>query len=534
MSRRGISIALLSAGAALAGCGGTTSTTHSTRATAPAPHLPRLFASDQPVDKGHVVTAHDQGTVVASDGFNPAVDGFSFENYGFIAGVEINQHDLREMFGDAVCADAPSDACTLTPAAQQFAQQVSDGMLGGHCFGFSVTALRFFRHLLSQSDFGGTSTFSLGLSPSLVSEIAYGWAMQLLPAVQNAAIAQTPTNEIKILTKALANPSAELYTIGIRNPQGGHAVTPITIDNLGGGQYAIQIYDNNFPGQVRDISVDTNSDTWSYNGAPNPTVPPEEYTGQGTNNPMELFALSAGLGRQPCPFCGSGSTAAQRGMLQVSLGGDPDAHGHLLITTANGRHLGYLHGRLVNQIKGARVYVPLLNSDFLAHPEPIYFLPAGAGRLRISLDGSGATGHDAATIHVTGPGFGTSVSNLLPQSGSTDQLSLSATTGQVSFRSSGAGSGQNPVLSLGVNHGQGGSALSVIPKTLATGAPLTVSLKPAANRVSVQAGTSAAATPVALSLTQVGSFGRKTARAVGVSRPSGGASTFSLALVKQS
>jgi hypothetical protein len=527
-AKRGHWIVALAAAAALAGCGGATSR-HKTAALA----IPRPFTSDRSINVGHVAIARDQGTTVASDGFVPTADGFSFENYGFIAGTEIDQHDLREMFGDQVCADAPSDACTLTPSAQQFAQQVADGMLGGHCFGFAVTAWRFLKHDLSQGDFGGTSTFSLSLTPRLVSEIAYGWAMQLLPSVQAQTVRDTPTHEIAFLTRALANAGGPVYTIGIHNSQGGHAVTPIAIDNLGGGQYQIVIYDNNFPGVERTISVDTNADSWSYNGAPNPTVPPEIYSGQGTTNPIELIPLAPGLGRQPCPFCGSTSLGAKgRGVTQVSLGGNPVAHGHLLITTADGRHVGYLHGRLVNEVKGARLFVPLASDDFLARPEPIYQLPAAAGPVRVTLDGSGANGRDAATMHITGPGFGATISNLRPQQGSVAQFQIAAGGRSLSLRTAGASSGQRPVLQLAVDQGPGGSELTAAPQALPLGVELTLALDPSANHLSVRAsaGAGTAPGPVSLQSRRVGAFGSRTNQAGAITLTPGRAATFSLDL----
>jgi hypothetical protein len=533
--KRVVSIPAVVVALALAGCGGSakhqTSTVTAAARTTPL-NLPRPFASDQRTDIGHVVTAHDQGTVLATDGFNPANDGFSFENYGFIAGTELDQHDLRELFGDGVCANAPSDSCTLTPAAQQWAQQMTDEMLGGHCFGFAVTAWRFFKHDISPSSFGGTTTFSLGISPTLVSELAYGWAMQTLPSVQNAAIAETPSQEISFLTKALADPGKEVYTIGIRSPQGGHAITPIAVENLGGGQYYIVIYDNNFPGVQRAISVDTNNDTWSYNGAPNPSDPPEEYSGQGANNPMELFPLSPGLGVQPCPFCGSGSLSssapASHGVVQVSLGGNPDAHGHLLITTADGRRLGYVDGHLVNEIKGARALVPLLNDDFLAHPEPLYQLPANVGPLKVTLDGNGATGHDQAQVHVTGPGFGATLANLVPQPGSLDQLTVSAGGTQVALQSLGVYSGPAPLLQVGFNQGSGGSELAVSANSLRPGSQLTVALQPARNRVSV--ATSQGTTAAAVKVSRVGAFGSRTVSSGQVSLSAGRPASLALGL----
>src|ERR1700722_19897043 len=133
----------------LAGCGGSShhkqSTSKTATAAAHATTLPArakvVFASDSA--SGAAVSAHITGKVVASLGFNPSKDGFNFANYGFIAGTELDAHVMREMFGNVVCATAPSDSCTLTPAAAQWAAQVAQDMFGGHCFGFSMTALRF-------------------------------------------------------------------------------------------------------------------------------------------------------------------------------------------------------------------------------------------------------------------------------------------------------------------------------------------------------------------------------------------------------
>jgi len=256
--RRGFSILPMAIAVTIAGCG---SSSHQHTVLAAKQLAP--YANDRSAVTGHVVAAHDTGTVVSSLGFELGRDGFSFENYGFIAGVEIDQHAMRELFGNGVCAGAASDSCTLTPAAQQWAAQTEAAMAGGHCFGFSVTALRFFTHKLDPNQFGGPTTFSLQFSPQLQSELAYGWAMQELAAVRRADIADTPTGTIQFLEKALANHGGENYTMGIFKPDGsdGHAVTPIAIENLGGGQYQIDIYDNNYPGTPRAISVNTSNDS---------------------------------------------------------------------------------------------------------------------------------------------------------------------------------------------------------------------------------------------------------------------------------
>lgn len=521
--------ALLSVAAAvlLAGCGG--SAAHTSKIQ-PANAL-TSFASDQTAIQGHLVSAHTTGTLEASIPFDPTRDGFSFENYAFIAGTQIDQHVMRELFGDGVCADAPSDSCTLTPAAQQWVQQAIDSTFGGHCFGFSVTALRFFTHRLDPAAFGGSTPFSLPLSAALENDLAYGFVMQQLDSVRRATFTGAPSQIIAFLEKAFKNPSAEVYTLGFyngssSNPE-GHAVTPIGVENLGGGKYNILIYDNNKPGTTQAVSVDTNAETWSYELAINPTDPSTLWGGQGTTNPMFVVPLSPGLGVQPCPFCGAAGRS-RAGVVRISLGGDPDVHGHLLIVSG-GRRLGYVNGRFVNEINGARVIRPLLNEIWKAHPEPIYEVPAGT-KLSITLQGAGASGHDAAAVHVTGPGFGATVENLLPGPTSSDQITVAPGGSAVALALLGSAQNGTPTVQLARDHGRTGSVLVVTPKALAAGTQLNLRLAPSISRLSVTTSGATQPVPVAVTLRAVGPAGSRIVQNHNVGLTPGMPATFSLRL----
>ncbi|HEV2370270.1 MAG TPA: hypothetical protein VGR90_10375, partial [Acidimicrobiales bacterium] len=87
------------------------------------------------------------GTIVASDGFDPTKDGFSWENYGDTlptdkgmaapgntAATNLTPAALRKIFGDSVCANSH---CDLTPEAQAWMDQINNSMMDGHCYGFS-------------------------------------------------------------------------------------------------------------------------------------------------------------------------------------------------------------------------------------------------------------------------------------------------------------------------------------------------------------------------------------------------------------
>lgn len=491
---------LLCAALLAAACGGSG---HAKRRVGGLPKRARIvFASDRPVALAAAGSTTTTGRVVASLGFNPAVDGFSFQNYGFIAGNDLDQHVMRELFGNVVCATAPSDSCTLTPAAQNWVAQETPLMWGGHCFGFSMTALRFFKHLLNPSDFGGSTPFSLGLTPALQSEIAYAFITQYIP---NSPVgndlsqtgAKTPTQMVNFLVRALSNPGGDVYTLGIYSGSEGHAITPIAIADLGGGHYQIRVYDNNYPGVTRSIDVYEKNDSWSY-----PALTDQKaWGGSGTTNEMAVVPLSDVLRSQPCPFCG----APIGGMETISLGADPDAHGHLLITTSGGRRLGFVNGRFVDQITGARVVRPLLNQLSLAHPEPVYEIPA-RDHVTVTLEPSTTTYPEQ--ISVSAPGYGATVSNLITGTSSEVQLSLSPSAGSLAMRVLGTRLASTPTLELAGGSGRVGDKLVVTPKSLTTGAMLGLSLASSSNRSSLTASASIPA--VAITLQHVGASGTRT------------------------
>lgn len=519
-------------GAALTGCGGSSSHHHtpntstSTAVRATVGGLPGeakvVFASDSALPIANVSSARLGGRLVASTGFVPGRDGFSFQNYGFIAGQDLDAAAMRELFGDRVCATAPSDSCTLTPAAEQWALANDANLAGGHCFGFSLTALRFFRHTPAPSGFGAGTTYALPFTRALQSLIAADFITQYLPPVNSESRAFTPSELVSFLERAMADRGGPLYSIGFYSPDRseGHAVTPIGVQDLGGGRVDILIYDNNKPNTTQAIAIDTRAETWSYLVGVNPSAPQSTWDGQGATNEIQLTPLSAVTQAQPCPFCTTGSRTATN---TISLGGDPVNHAHLLIATADGHRLGFVHGRLVNDIPGARVIVPLLSDITKAHPEAIFQVPARY-RLIITVE-HGPASSPPATVYITGPGFGDAIENLMPGPSSGATISVAPAGGPISLRLTGTRPAQTPTLQLARDQGRGGRTLAATPTTLGPGTRLSVGLRPAAGRVSV--ASSGAGLRLALTLRTVTSHGTRT-----VTNRSAGAGTLSLGLIK--
>ena len=273
------------------------------------------------------------------DGFDPDVHGFGFENWGGVG--DIGATELIALFGrKKVCASGSGSACTLFPAARQWAAQVNEAMAGGHCEGMAVLAARLFLGYdkLEDLDPSATSTFDLAReTPAVAQAIEKWWATQMLPPVQQA-YQEFQTYQPSKIAAALANGLAQGvgYTMGIYSEAGGHAITPIGVTKLG-GRFAVSAYDNNFPGTVQRILIDPAAESWSYAmGSTNPDAPTGGWEGgQGTIEltPMESRSLPA-----ESPFTDSSAKGAATNRTSQLLVTSPDPSTRLgLLVTIGGQ-----------------------------------------------------------------------------------------------------------------------------------------------------------------------------------------------------
>jgi hypothetical protein len=400
---------------------------------------------------------------VADVGFRPGPNGFPFENYGLSLAdgttpTNLTAADLQAMFGDRVCADANSGRCDLIPGAQAWLDSTNQQMAGGHCFGFSVAAELLWQQKLNVNTFGAASTNGLDdNNQKLQRQIAYDWALQLLDSVQSKRTAGTPNQILAKLQKVLTPHPSETYTIGIWKSDGtaGHAVTPYAVENKGGGQFAVVIYDNNWPGETRAITFDTKANTWSYDAAVNPSAPDELYEGDAKTKTLTLFPTSPGLGTQPCPFCGkvptnpNSSGGVKHNTEEIYLDGGDTNHADLIITDHAGHRLGYIGGKLVNQIPGAHID-DLISGDWTDTLTPDFFVPAN-GRYTLTIDGTTLTGTDTETLGIVGPSYDLSVNDIPVHQGDKDILVVQPDATKLSYTSSRP---ESPTLKLGVSDKQ--------------------------------------------------------------------------------
>ena len=348
-------------------------------------------SSDQSANTSNTNSSAN-GSMIADSGFDVKTDGFSFENYGNAKGVSnLKAKDMRRMFGDKVCTRIKGDTCTLTSPARQWMKEINVAMDGGHCEGMAVTSLTMFHKIEDPNTFGAPKTNDLAFDGNtpLQEDIAYWWATQSTEPTMSSVITGKPSDIIKLLSTSLSQGqnADTFYSIGIymADGTGGHAVTPVSITDLGDGKVGLNIYDNNWPNELRTINVDTNAETWNYQASTNPNEQESLYSG----DTLELTPSKARMETQDCDFCsGKGHKNTTKGMntfVLTASGGslDPAAPkanttGTTVFVTPDGKRLGYVNGKFINEIAGASAAVfksapTVWNNNGL----PIFRIPEG-------------------------------------------------------------------------------------------------------------------------------------------------------------
>jgi len=441
------------------------------------------------------------GDIVADNGFRPDTNGFGVENYGNCGQQNLTAGALSNLFGaDQVCLSGSGADCRLDPSAQKWMETTNEQMAGGHCMGFSVTALRFYSGNISPSSYGADKTIDLDVknNPNLQSLIAAGWVYQFLPQVTENELTGPPNAILNSLIAGLKKDSdsnrssaypngGPLYTIKIFNNEGGHAITPYAVEDKGNGQFAALVYDNNYPGITRAVEFDTNQNTWSYNAATKPGVAEALYTGDA-DHPYNMRLDPTPPGEStPQPFdfsnspnAGAGSAGSTQLYNQISLLGDPANHAHLVIRDGAGHTTGFVNGKIVNQIPGVQVQQIASLDNWAQTPEPNYLIPASMKAITVFIDGADLKKPDKEKLTLIGQGFYTEVSDLELKPGQRDGVYFTGDGKGFVYRTS-PGHEQSPTVASAI--AQGDSAYAFAAKAIGVkgGSQLTMYIDPKLN-----------------------------------------------------
>lgn len=382
------------------------------------------------------------GTIVADSGFRVDPNGFSFPNYANDQGyANLNANEMQRLFGNSVCLVGRGARCVLTPAARNWMTNTNESMGGGHCYGFAMLASLIQRDQISRFGYpsleplgGGPNAFDLSITGNRVLQgtIARAFATQTLPSVINQGIYGRPTRMLNVLREKLNPTERETYQVLIFKPgfEEGHAITAYAVEDMGGGVFDLHVYDNNWPGDdTRRLTINSNTDSWSYQAAQNPDQQEYLYQGDAKTQTLMLKPTRPGLGIQNCTFC-TGRQGGGSKFTQVSISGSSTETARLLITDARGRRTGYLNGGFVNRIPGARVIHRASNtSDTL---EPLYMIPRKT-RFKVRINGRRLTEPVRQNLSMVGPTFDATVTDIRIKPGQVAHATLAPGRQRLSF-----------------------------------------------------------------------------------------------------
>ena len=242
------------------------------------------------------------------------------------------------------------------------------------------------------------------------------------------------------------------------------------MEDKGDGLYAILVYDNNYPGETRELYIDSRDGSWTYETSINPDVETDVWSGNADTQTLDLTPTSARLETQYCPFCEEGYAsigklaAPSQPFNQIFL----DGEGHILITDESGNRLGYVDGQIVNEIPGASFtkYRMLASGET---PEPIYSIPADLD-VTITIDGSDLTEETLTDLVMIGAGFSIGVEGIYLETGQMDVAYFYPVDEMIAYETT---SDESPSIIFGVENPDADYYFEVYGADMAGGGTIT-------------------------------------------------------------
>jgi hypothetical protein len=422
----------------------------------------------------HFVNPQDAaGQIIARIDFDPEEDGFGFRNYGrdHDGSEDLDVSDMIMIFGaKAVCIEGSTpDDCVLYETADEWRENQIEGMTGGHCDGFSVASMRTWMNLPfrgkiepKQWQAEAQITNDLEFGGDLANYIAYYHILQSLKEVSTFranSFKIPPSGIVKMLIESFRT-GKEYYTLGVGMRVNGkytrgHSILPFAVEDMGGGEYRIHVYDNNFPGQTKYVTVYGNDETWRYRTASDPSKTASDYVGNRQTQTLSLKRMSDRNRRiYQCPFCedkaanggsegadGSEASADSSEHITFSFGGEAD----LLITDPVGKQIGFDGRAEVNQIPGAEIIYNDGGLDLNYSPSySLPFTPLAKAHYEVTITGRDLDEEINADLEISAPGFVVGLENVLLDPNESLTVSISPDGQTITFTAS--SDGETPTI----------------------------------------------------------------------------------------
>jgi hypothetical protein len=314
-----------------------------------------------------------------------------------------------------------------------------------------------------------------------------------MPTYTNVVHAK-PSQLIKLLADSLrqGQNASIFYTVGIymRDMSGGHAVTPVSITDLGNNVVGLNIYDNNYPQELRTITVDLTTEKWHYAASDDPNDPSALYEGDAESHSLEITPSQPRLEVQNCDFCDATTQAAPKGnrtfMIATTGAAVTQPAATTVFVSSEGKRLGYVDGVLINEIPGASVTVfKGAPSVWDTHGQPVFSIPAG---ITVTLQIQ-HTGPNTFTISAYGNGSVVKISQFTLSNTSVSDLHFGDTVGSIQINSTSA---TNPTIYIGAvnNSTQTANATQMTNRVVPANNPITIVFDPQTNTYTIKSATS--------------------------------------------
>lgn len=449
---------------------------------------PTLVEATAPV-KAPVLGSASSEQWVVNTGFRPEVDGFSVENYGgegrtpqgeTFPVVNLSNVEMRRLFGDGVCAAQPASdgTCQLTPPANQWMEKQNASMNGGHCEGFAVLSQLIYGGVVDPNKFGAARAIDLHIpgNEALQRELAFWFATQ--GPTWGVQQQLTPADAITYLKTEYGSSPKNVFRVGIfkADMTGGHAITAYGVQDKGDGVFWIMVYDNNYPGQERHMTIDTNANSWEYEASINPSVAADVYKGvkDSPNHAMLVARNEPRLTNLPCEFCNAVAASSKGGNGLAAVAPQfneiyTEGYVNVELEDGKGRKIGYdKDDKLVNEIPEAKI-VPTFNGTVSDVP-PTINMPAGMD-FTAYLWGDDKAAEAPASLTMIGKGFYVSIDDLHMKPGQEDQLFVDGSGDTFNYKTDAE---ESPTINVGIEKTGADFELSLKAVKVAKGTDISV------------------------------------------------------------
>ena len=423
-------------------------------------------------------------------------DSFSFRNYGsaYPEG-NLTIQEVRDLFGDQVCARFEGDTCIPLPEAQLWIEQLNAAMASGHCLGFTVFAYALYAEKLLPDAFQPDANQAGKLKQELavMRTIAQKWSLQTTPELLNASVMGSPRQIIDKLYEF--KKPVDLGIFGRKG--GGHSVLVYGVENLGNNLYHILVYDNNWPDQENFVEVDYTANTWRYSLAGlNPAEDPSPWEGDAKSETLLFVPFDAYDQAVSCPFCPpikktlappyfkpglaalnpqsvtstlAATNTVDPGNVMIAVRGEEN---QLQVSTSDGGRIGHFGDEFINEVADASIM--RARGAFFNDGEPMIFLPPGQDYQVQVVPRPGITATTTA-LRIIGAELSVVIDNIDILAGQRSLLTVATATGKIAYTPGGE---ESPTFKIVYSTEGGNYMITLGGADLAAQSTLSLSVDP--------------------------------------------------------